>query len=185
MARQQEAQQRLQAQSILNPAAPIQNKPQVKDLTATLVENNLNQIKYTRPTGDQGGGTPGWQSTPATFKPAASPQGFGAFQSAPMNQQWQWQASPAAFPVPQQPMMGTMLSNSQPVFTPPANSQPVFTPTATSLDTLLPSVPGKLPMNRMPMAIQQPIMGMSPFQQPQVPQQAKALSSSEINDFLS
>ncbi|XP_069689462.1 SCY1-like protein 2 isoform X1 [Periplaneta americana] len=179
-ARQQEAQQRLQAQPVLNPLTPAQNKPQiqVKDLTATLVENNLNQIKYSRPsisTGETVGGT-GWQNavTPS-FKPAASPQSFGAFQTAPVASQWQWQSSPGTFTSSQQPVLGSMVTNNQPVFPSPHQTS--------SLDSLLPTA-AKIPMNRMQTPIQQPLMTMSPFQQPQQ-QSTKALSSSEINDFLS
>jgi hypothetical protein len=162
---QQEAQQRLQAQPILSPSAPAQSKlqPSVKDLTATLVESNLNQIKYTRPTvqtGDQVGGT-GWQNA---IRPAVSPQGFGAFQTAPVGVQWQWQSPPPAFMPPQQS-----------VFTSPQQKS--------SLDSILPTA-AKLPMSRMQAPMQQPLMTTSPFQQSQQ-QQTKALSSSEINDFLS
>lgn len=165
LAKQQEAQQRLQAQPILSPSAPAQSKAdtQVKDLTATLVENNLNQIKYTWPpkqTGEQLGGT-GWQNA---VRPATSPQGFGAFQTAPVSAQWQWQSPPASF-----------ISSQQPVFTSPHQRS--------SLDSLFPAA-AKLPMNRMQTPLQQSLMTVSSFQQSQ-PQQAKALSSSEINDFLS
>lgn len=165
LTKQQEAHHRLQAQSILSPSAPAQSKAetQVKDLTATLVESNLNQIKYTRPpiqTGDQMGGT-GWQNA---VRPATSPQGFGAFQTAPVSAQWQWQSPPASFISPQQPL-----------FTSPHQRS--------SLDSLLPPA-AKLPMNRMQTPLQQSFMTVSPFQQSQ-PQQTKALSSSEINDFLS
>ncbi|PSN52016.1 hypothetical protein C0J52_06121 [Blattella germanica] len=176
LARQQEAQQRLLSQPVLNPSASAPKpQPQVKDLTASLVESNLNQIKYTRPpvppSTDQPVTTTGWQNatTPA-FKPAASPQAFGAFQTAPVvNPQWQWQS------MPPQPMMGTMMNASQPTFAAPHQTS--------SLDSLLPAS-SKLPMNRMPVPMQQPMLGMSNFQQSQ-PQQTKALSSSEINDFLS
>jgi hypothetical protein len=162
---QQEAQQRLQAQPILSPSAPAQSKVQtsVKDLTATLVESNLNQIKYTRPpiqTGDQVGGT-GWQNA---ARPVASLQGFGAFQTAPVGAQWQWQSPPPSFMLPQQS-----------VFTSPIQKN--------SLDSLLPTAT-KLPMSRMQAPLQQTLMTISPFQQSQQ-QQTKALSSSEINDFLS
>ncbi|PNF41915.1 hypothetical protein B7P43_G15550 [Cryptotermes secundus] len=162
---QQETQQRLQAQPVLTPSAPAQSKAQtsVKDLTATLVESNLNQIKYTRPhiqTGDQVGGT-GWQNA---VRPGASPQGFGAFQTAPVGAQWQWHSPPPSFMPPQQS-----------VFTSPHQKS--------SLDSLLPTA-DKLPMNRMQAPMQQPLITVSPFQQPQQ-QQTKALSSSEINDFLS
>jgi hypothetical protein len=165
LTKQQEAQQRLQAQPILSPSTPVQSKAEthVKDLTAALVESNLNQMKYNWPpvqTGDQVGGT-GWQNT---VRPATSPQGFGAFQTAPVSAQWQWQSPPASFMSPQQP-----------VFTSPHQRS--------SLDSLLPAA-AKLPMNRMQTPLQQPVMTMSPFQQSQ-PQQTKALSSSEINDFLS
>lgn len=165
LTKQQEAQQRLQAEPILSPSAPAQSKgdTQVKDLTATLVESNLNQIKYTWPpmqTGDQIGGT-GWQNA---VRPATSPQGFGAFQTASVGVQWQWQSPPTSF-----------ISPHQPVFTSPHQRS--------SLDSLLPAV-AKLPMNRMQTPLQQSIMTVSPFQQSQ-PQQTKALSSSEINDFLS
>jgi hypothetical protein len=155
----------LQAQPILGPSTPAQTKTQtqVKDLTASLVESNLNQIKYTWPpiqTGDQVGGT-GWQNT---IRPAASPQGFGAFQTAPVGANWQWKSPPAPF-----------TSLQQPVFT--SSHQ------TSSLDSLLPAA-AKLPMNRMQTSLQQPLMMVSPFQQSQ-PQQTKTLSSSEINDFLS
>jgi SCY1-like protein 2 len=165
LTKQQEAHQRLQTQPILSPSGPAQSKAetQVKDLTATLVESNINQIKYTRPpiqTGDQMGGT-GWQNA---VRPATSPQGFGAFQTAPVSAQWQWQSPPASFISPQQPL-----------FTSPHQRS--------SLDSLLPPT-AKLPMNRMQTPLQQSFMTMSPFQQSQ-PQQTKALSSSEINDFLS
>lgn len=164
LARQQEAQQRLQAQPILSPSTPTQNKAQtqLKDLTATLVESNLNQIKYTWPpiqTGDKAGGT-GWQNA---IRPAVSPQGFGAFQTASVSSQWQWQSPSVPFMSPQQP-----------VFTSPHQTS--------SLDSLVPAA-AKLPLNRMQTSLQQPLM-MSPLQQSQ-PQQTKALSSSEINDFLS
>lgn len=165
LTKQQEAHQRLQAQPILSPSAPAQSKAetQVKDLTAKLVKSNLNEIKYTRPTiqtGDQMGGT-GWQNA---VRPATSPQGFGAFQTAPVSAQWQWQSPPASFISPQQPVFMSPHQRS-------------------SLDSLLPPAP-KLPMNRMQTSPQQSFMTMSPFQQSQ-PQQTKALSSSEINDFLS
>jgi hypothetical protein len=165
LSKQQEAQQRLQAQPILSPSTAAQSKTetQVKDLTATLVESNLSQIKYTWPsiqTGDQMGGT-GWQNA---VRPATSPQGFGAFQTGPVSAQWQWQSPPASF-----------TSTQQPVFTSPHQRS--------SLDSLLPAA-AKLPMNRLQTPLHQSFMTMSPFQQSQ-PQQTKALSSSEINDFLS
>lgn len=165
LTRQQEAQQRLQAQAVLSPSTLPQSKAQtqVKDLTATLVESNLNQIKYAWPpiqTGDQVGGT-GWHNT---IRPAASPQGFGAFQTAPVGTHWQWQSPSAPFTSPQQPVFTSSHQTS-------------------SLNSLLPAA-AKLPMNRMQTPLQQPIMTMSPFQQSQ-PQQTKALSSSEINDLLS
>ncbi|XP_067000807.2 SCY1-like protein 2 [Anabrus simplex] len=103
LAKEQETQQRLQSQPALNPTPPAQSKtpPQVKDLTATLMESNLNQMKYTRPAAPASE----WQVPPASpFTAVVQPQSqaFGAFQSAPANQSIQWPAPQPMFRPPVQ-----------------------------------------------------------------------------------
>lgn len=154
--RDQDAARRLQQESVLNPSQALPKAPPpVKDLTMSLMENNLKQISLTGPTLTN----PPQQSWPLNppVAPAAMVAPVAPVNPAPVaawtNQGWRpaWQPSatpsPMAFPSPQfQLSTNKIPMNSM-------STQPSFQPSM---------------MN-----------GMKPSQP------AKQLSSTEINDFLS
>lgn len=182
LAREQEAQQRLQATALTPSAtAPPRAPAPVKDLTASLMQSNLNQMKYMRPASsppqDLKTVPPAWSmqpsalagsvnpfttavcAPPAPFAAAPMSPTFGAFQQAPLPVRWGAPAPPT----------------SQPLFRPPP-------PQPNALDSLLPMGSGsgsRLPMNMMSTSLA-PAM-----HQQHKSAAAKPLSSSEIQDLLS
>ncbi|KAJ1520830.1 hypothetical protein ONE63_003921 [Megalurothrips usitatus] len=87
IASQQEAQVRLQAQNPIIPAtAPTASKPQAKDLTSTLMENQLKMMNTP---------TPAWNQPRQVTSPTSPTSTFGAFQSTPALP-WAGAASPNA-----------------------------------------------------------------------------------------
>lgn len=160
----QEAARRLQNEPTLNPTQTAPKAPpQVKDLTMSLMENNLKQISLTGPSlaSPQQQPPQGWSLPPAITAPVVAP-----VAPAWGTQTWRgnvptqspapaWQATPAlpsqfpSFPAPQ----FQTTANKVPMSSMISHSMPAFQPT----------------MN-----------GMKSVTQP-----TKQLSSSEINDFLS
>lgn len=169
----QEAARRLQNEPTLNPTQTVPKAPPpVKDLTMSLMENNLKQISLTGPTLTSPQQQPPqmWSMPPAITAPVVAP--VAPVSSTPIAA-WGNQAWRGSVPTP----------------TPAPSWQAASIPQA--LPSQFPSFPAsqfqsttnKVPMGSMvshSTSLFQPTMnGMKPTQP------AKKLSSSEINDFLS
>uniref|UniRef100_A0A1B6C9B0 Protein kinase domain-containing protein n=1 Tax=Clastoptera arizonana TaxID=38151 RepID=A0A1B6C9B0_9HEMI len=159
--REQEATQRLHSEPAINPskATVVKPLPQTRDLTSTLMENNLNQMVIS-PTQQP---TKAWVANPL---PIGNPHPVGNHHPTPPTI---W---PSTTPnnTNSNPMMAWQSTNMQ---TMPIR-QPYNFPVA--------SFPvNKVPMNSMPTLNPN---SNKPFQQQQQPP-TKQLSASEINDFLS
>ena len=173
---------RLQTQSPMTPAtAPLVSKPPVRDLTSTLMENQLKQMSVPTPNW-----TPPKQITSPTSSSSAS---FGAFQSTPA---LSWGGAPNTM------LSGNQwsgLSNMNQSNVPPGVSLPTV-PAATSVNngwSLAASSPrpaapfvGSNLMGNSAMANLMSHQQMSsPSSLSATNTQAKPLSASEINDLLS
>lgn len=169
--KEQEAVKRLQKEPVLSPT-PIAPKPTppTKDLTASLMENNLSQMVIS--------------NMPTTQQPQQQ-QGFVK------SPQWQipspvssnWQSTPAAWNSTPSAINWTGTSNMSSV---PPVRQPWPNNTTSQIQTfpspMFQQQNSKVPMNSMisQSAFQTPALSSNTFQQP-----AKQLSTAEINDFLS
>lgn len=157
----QEAAKRLQQEPVLNPTSVTPKAPlPVKDLTMSLMENNLKQISLTpapTPVPAQG-----WSMPPAVAPIAApiAPAAPVAPVNAWTNQNWRpppaaapaWQTSPTAQFLPAFPAPQFQLANN------------------------------KVPMNSI---VTQPSFPTTMMNGMKPSQPAKQLSATEINDFLS
>lgn len=125
LAKQQEAQQRLQSQSTLNPKHVTQSKTTVvKDLTSTLIESNLSQMNQMAAPRQQM--TVQWQQSPVSVRP-----NFGPFQSATTGPLWP--VMPNIPPAPTNPSMSMMYYSPQQK----PQHQPTKSLSSTEIDDLL------------------------------------------------
>lgn len=182
IASQQEAQMRLQTQTPILPAsAPTVSKPPVKDLTSTLMESQLKQMKLP---------TQSWSQPKSATSPTSASNAFSAFQSTPA---LPWGA-PSNAPNPmlagnQWSAMSNMVSNNNMASgfsSPPLSS--ITSPTAGVNNGW--SMAASSPRPAAPLGSGMMSSMMSP-QQMSIPNSftqsgtsAKPLSASEINDLL-
>ncbi|GLH08809.1 SCY1-like protein 2 [Gryllus bimaculatus] len=191
LAREQEAQQRLQNQPQAKPVLSVAANPPnpqpkstapLRDLTSTLMENNLNQMKYMRPQGPPNESSLAkpapWAVQPVSSVPATAAFGSPAVPGAGASPFGNMASSPTGFGAFQQatPTMQPPVQWSAPT------TQPLYRPIQqSSLDNLLPMGQQgvRMPMNMMSTSLT-PMMNLQ-----QTQKAAKPLSTSEIQDLLS
>lgn len=168
IASQQEAQLRLQAQTPIMPsAAPTVSKPPVKDLTATLMENQLMQMSTP---------TQMWTAPKQATSPTVGSGNFGAFQSTPA---LPWMNSPTTMmPGTQWSGLSNSIPMSMPSMTPAGNTNNGWSIAASSPRPAVPLSGGVMSKVMSPPQMSVP----NSFGQGSSP--AKPLSASEINDLL-
>jgi len=180
LANEQETKRRLQAQSqttiIPTKVSPV-SKPETRDLTTTLMENNLKQMSHMTSALPAPAFPVQPQSFPAPFRPAGapgmvtSPTGFTAFQSTPA---LGWPNSATAT----QWSTGNMNSNSMSMNAGNLNSNQMSVNAQTGWSTSMTSPPAT-PLNNM---FRSPSSQFSNSSTPQ--SQTKSLSNADINDLL-
>ncbi|KAK3928134.1 SCY1-like protein 2 [Frankliniella fusca] len=184
IANQQEAQMRLQTQAPILPAsAPTPSKPQVKDLTSTLMESQLKQMTIP---------TQSWSQPKTATSPASPSNTFSAFQSTPALP-WGGPASRPSSISPGNQWSGTpnVVSNLNMTsgFSNPSLSS-ITSPTSGNVNNGW-SMAASSPRPAVPLGSGMMSSMMSPQQTsmsnsfPQSGTSTKPLSASEINDLLS
>nr|XP_018915596.1 PREDICTED: SCY1-like protein 2 isoform X1 [Bemisia tabaci]XP_018915597.1 PREDICTED: SCY1-like protein 2 isoform X1 [Bemisia tabaci]XP_018915598.1 PREDICTED: SCY1-like protein 2 isoform X1 [Bemisia tabaci]XP_018915599.1 PREDICTED: SCY1-like protein 2 isoform X1 [Bemisia tabaci] len=181
LVQQQDVQKRLQSEPVLSPTpAPQKAPPQVRDLTASLIENNLSQMSFSQHSNPPQSNFPSNQSTMNLGSTGFSsfsqtPALLPATQPAFMSSQMRPQATSSQFPsLPNLPQNNL----SQPGFNFLSMNATAQSPLNSSMIS---------PMNTFPSIKSTPSMSMNNtfLNNSMNSQPTKPLSSSEIDDFLS